>query len=92
MGRVKTGGGATGWAAYDQLDGVTLEDGEPIEVDFPDGTILLTTVITKPFRQREMDMGTWTTIPVIQAYVEIEHRGLTIKTRLTDERLTVRRR
>ena len=92
MGKVERGGGASGWAEYDQLDGVTLEEGEKVSVLFPDSSLEYMTVTTKSFRQREMDMGTWTTIPVIQAYVEIDYKGLPIQVRLVNKALRVERR
>lgn len=89
MGKVETGGD---WAYLDQLDGVTLEEGEPVEVQFPDGTILYTTVVTESYVQKEMEQGGYADISYKEAYVEMEYRGLTIRIPLNDDQLEVKRR
>lgn len=90
MGKVETGGD---WAYLDQLDGVTLEDGEPVEVWFPDGTILYSTVIADVYERKEMEQGGYANIAYSDAFVEMEYRGITVRIPLNDDRLVeVRRR
>ncbi len=90
MGKVRVGGS---WAAHDQLDGVTLEDGEKVTVLFPDDSLEYMKVEVDSSIMEESDMGQTTLeLPVSKAFVTIDYKGLFIRVRLVNESLVVERR
>lgn len=77
--RVTVGGN---WSYEDQLGGTTLSDGEAVRVRWPDGSA--STHIVKVLRSSQTisDMGHPAEIPIIRAFITIEHRGALVRVRL----------
>jgi hypothetical protein len=68
------------WCYYDQLDGVNLEDGELLNVLFPDEIERVVAVSLQKHTQYVMEQGGHNTpIPIRQAYYETACCGVMVK-------------
>lgn len=63
------------WGEYDQLDGIDLQAGEVLIVEWPSGTISEETVRIKETSQRVSEQGGFTDITTRRAYIEFDHHG-----------------
>lgn len=63
------------WAEYDQLNGKTLEEGEVLNVIWPDGTRDRVIVTVKTDAHRILEQGGYYTIKTAIAYVKSLYFG-----------------
>jgi hypothetical protein len=81
------------WGYWDQLDGVTLEDGEALEVRWPDGTITRELVVIKSTVFQTYDHGHRCDCSRVEAFVEVlAVAGLKAPIRLLEHDIKAHRR
>jgi hypothetical protein len=74
------------WCEIDQLDGVTLKDGEWLRVKWPDGTKTRAKVRVEQTSYRISDMGSPCDIPVSKAFVRVPYKGASARIRLAEHK------
>lgn len=88
MGTVKVGGD---WAYIDQLDGISLKDGERLHVKWPDGTITIETCAIDRDTFTYNEMGHEGKGPNHKAYLAISYKGVEVRYYLRHSSLLVGR-
>lgn len=66
------------WGYFDALDGVTLQEGDQLRVQWPDGTITEETCRIHRASTRTQDHGHDVDLPFESAYVEKTYRGVSV--------------
>lgn len=79
------------WSYQDQLDGRTLAEAERVRVRWPDGSVTEHVCTVREYSAPMMEMGHATQIPIVEAYITIEHRGCSVPVRLGRSALDVER-
>jgi hypothetical protein len=69
------------WCYIDRLDGVDLENGEKLVIQFPDGSEEEHTIKVKKFESSASDHGHTVSIPHSEAYIVLEYRGHKVEVR-----------
>lgn len=79
------------WGYWDQLDGVTLKEGELISVQWGDGTVTKESVVIREYNTVTSDHGHMCDIPHVEAYVKTSVHGTETLIRLYNNNLLCER-
>jgi len=79
------------WCEIDRLDGVDLQDGEQLKVQWEDGTISIETVFVDKFHQRMSEQGGYYDVPYSIAHIYANCRGTKTPIKLIDSNIKCER-
>lgn len=66
------------WCSYDTLDDIKIEDGETLQIELPDGIIVVKDVVEKTWSESISDMNKALKYGQSQAHIELTVHGLDI--------------
>ena len=79
------------WCSYDRLDGIDLQDGEMLEIEWPDGVRETCMVKIKTTSYRHIEHGSFFDEPIRESYFELDIHGMKVPLFLRNTNILARR-